>query len=712
MREVPSSLLQLLKDTFKKCDDVFLEHRDLWHIFGDSRLYIWQDSLPEAFNVSQRIERTIYYLQSKENAQGENALILFTNVIGERYSPDDKRHDLLLTIIEELQLAPPLSPTRKHEVLAEANPLQEPMLAISELEQIRQRAHSVALIELTRYRKRKSEYRETGTGWLIAPGLLLTCWHVVAALPSADEPSPAAADLQLQIEHMLLSFNHTEINTGGKQYRVSALEYPLNGNDQQDFAILRLEDRSTQSHRQLGYLPIELDTPFTNQTQLSIIQHPLGQYQQVAVNGRFFGHSQRAGRILYSTVTDAGTSGAPVLNHYNLYAVAVHNGENREASLREGTMIKYILSELQEKKPDLYNEIVEAQRAINNSLPSIRLAKSHDPDLHSSETTLHASFPSTIFTKQEVTLYHPDKDTTFLEKDSQKDVYSYVSTCNCASSNLSLAFHPNGQYLASGDNIGTIKLWNIPATSLLYTLKNDADATPSIAFSPDGHYLASGSDDGTIKLWNFLSRKREKTLQRHTEWITCLVFSSNGQYMVSSSDDKSIKVWNIPYWTIAHHLKESAEVSGIALNPFNQVIAACISGQPVKLWNVFSSKVSSSKESLTGVRSLVFSPNGRYLATGDDEGSIALHETTTWKTVHKFALHSSKIHCLAFHPNSQLLASGGEDQTVQLWNVQTGTSTQTLTKHTDRIESIAFSPDGQFIASGGRDAKIILWKHV
>jgi WD40 repeat protein len=67
----------------------------------------------------------------------------------------------------------------------------------------------------------------------------------------------------------------------------------------------------------------------------------------------------------------------------------------------------------------------------------------------------------------------------------------------------------------------------------------------SVAFSPDGKYLASGSSDKTVKLWSVESQKEVTTLESHNEYVRSVAFSRDGKYLASGSADKTVKLWSI-----------------------------------------------------------------------------------------------------------------------------------------------------------------------
>ena len=66
----------------------------------------------------------------------------------------------------------------------------------------------------------------------------------------------------------------------------------------------------------------------------------------------------------------------------------------------------------------------------------------------------------------------------------------------------------------------------------------------SIAFSPDGRFLASGSSDGTVKIWNLANGAELRTLTGHTDIVTAVAFSPNGQLLATASRDKTVRLWN------------------------------------------------------------------------------------------------------------------------------------------------------------------------
>ncbi len=70
--------------------------------------------------------------------------------------------------------------------------------------------------------------------------------------------------------------------------------------------------------------------------------------------------------------------------------------------------------------------------------------------------------------------------------------------------------------MASSSYDKTVKLWSVESQKEITTLQGHKSAVNSVAFSPDGKYLASSSDDKTVKLWNVESYKEVITLKGHS----------------------------------------------------------------------------------------------------------------------------------------------------------------------------------------------------
>jgi len=95
------------------------------------------------------------------------------------------------------------------------------------------------------------------------------------------------------------------------------------------------------------------------------------------------------------------------------------------------------------------------------------------------------------------------------------------------------------------------------------------------------------------------------------------------------------------------------------------------------------------------VWSVAFSPDGKQVVSGSDDGTVRLWDAATGAPLQTLEGHTDWVRSVAFSPDGKQVVSGSDDKTVRLWDAATGAALQTLEGHTSSVRSVAFSPDSK-----------------
>ncbi|MGB6301608.1 MAG: AAA-like domain-containing protein [Rivularia sp. (in: cyanobacteria)] len=303
-------------------------------------------------------------------------------------------------------------------------------------------------------------------------------------------------------------------------------------------------------------------------------------------------------------------------------------------------------------------------------------------------------------------------------KNTLRNSLSYVREFNRFNSYpdrlRTLSFSPDGNFIASGDDNNTVKLWNMEG-NLLKVFKSHTDNIWSVKFSPSGDMIASASDDGTVKLWNVKNGSLIKTIPAHIDsWVRSISFSPDGKLLASSDSEGWIKLWNVKEKTLVKAIQAhpSHWVTYVQFSPDGKTFASASSDKTIKLWKVEDYSLQQQfKGHKDVVRTVDFSPDGTTLASSSEDGTIKLWNIKNGSELNTLLGHRGPVWQVNFSNDGKLLLSSGDDGMLKLWNVKyANNQPQTLKGHLGRVGSATFHPtNNNIVASAGNDGQIRLW---
>jgi len=141
----------------------------------------------------------------------------------------------------------------------------------------------------------------------------------------------------------------------------------------------------------------------------------------------------------------------------------------------------------------------------------------------------------------------------------------------------------------------------------------------------------------------------------------------------------------------------------------------------VRLWDVAARK---EVRQLIGQQgslwSVAFSPDGRTLAGVTAEGTyifsangpdrtIRLWDVNTGKELRRLEGPTLGSWCVVWSPDGRTLATGGDDGLVRLWELATGRERGQLAGHEGPVTCLKFTHDGRRLISGSSDTTVLVW---
>ena len=284
---------------------------------------------------------------------------------------------------------------------------------------------------------------------------------------------------------------------------------------------------------------------------------------------------------------------------------------------------------------------------------------------------------------------------------------------------------PEKNWLLSGDDDGNVVIWDLAKAEQVETfrlgLPENDNRVNSISVGRDYRFVAVSAGHGYVHVWDRSNRSWVAKMDERPGRCRAL-FLDDDHLVIVSQESECLEVWRADSWTLeAKHKLDADGVTAIALSPERAELAVAttmrldrrIAGR-VDIWDVNTWKQKTRRSLQTGrVRSMDYSANGRFLATGRDDHVITLTDLDTSEIRFLEGMHAGNINSVALSTDGHYLATASQDKQVHIWNTSKlwRPSPSRVPLHTDRRKTLSmrFADQDQVVCGSQPGGRVIIW---
>lgn len=226
----------------------------------------------------------------------------------------------------------------------------------------------------------------------------------------------------------------------------------------------------------------------------------------------------------------------------------------------------------------------------------------------------------------------------------------------------------DGQFLASADKSGQLRLWSMPQERCMGVLEFGAEIIDT-AIHPDDRWLAVALSGGRVELLDFSTGKTKGNIRTGSPPVSAVTFSPDGKRLLCGLSSGDIEVWNL-------HAKELIESFNCHDSPINDI---------------------------------VFNRTGRLMGLASNDRRVSIWDRKSKRRIRIFDEFRRPFQCVSFSPNGLFLLAGGSEMIMRLFDVRQGDIFRRFKGHEAMVWDLLFVEDLNYVISCSADKTVRLW---
>jgi len=193
-----------------------------------------------------------------------------------------------------------------------------------------------------------------------------------------------------------------------------------------------------------------------------------------------------------------------------------------------------------------------------------------------------------------------------------------------------------------------------------------------VDFSADSSALLTGGNEKLPRVFDLNKPDIEADqYPGHTGALRSCLWMKDMRQFITASDDKTIRLWDRASKKEVRQFELGAPVVDAELSRDGAVLLA-VCANTVTFWDTATWEKLREFQLTSQINSASLHPERRSFVCGGEDFKMYKFDYSTGLELESFKGHFGPVHCVRYSPDGELYASGSEDGTLRLWQTTVG----------------------------------------